>query len=280
MGYVTSLHWSLTQFTPAGMEVVPVNIYERTFTIVTMFMALVFFSSFVSSITNEVASMRLKKRAQDTKNNNLIRFLGENFVPLDLSARIHEVAGLQQANQRRIKRIHESDVELLKGLPVSLLEELHVEVFLPTMALNPFLDMLCARGLQAVTRCCHAAMSQQSLMAGQDLFNSGQEGTHMIFVIAGEVKYIHGFHTALQVRTSPETVTIREEQYLCEQVLFLKWQHQGLLTARMPCELATLEGVAFQKTVQRFPDVLELCKRCAHAYVDRFMASTDELTDL
>merc|ERR1712176_173624 len=49
--YSTALHWSLTQFTPASMEVTPKNAYERFFNIVVIVMALVIFSSFVSSIT-------------------------------------------------------------------------------------------------------------------------------------------------------------------------------------------------------------------------------------
>merc|ERR1719181_2010605 len=56
--YTTSLHWSLTQFTPASMEVYPENARERTFAIVVLVFALVTFSSFVSSITNAMTHLR------------------------------------------------------------------------------------------------------------------------------------------------------------------------------------------------------------------------------
>lgn len=278
--YTSSLHWSLTQFTPASMEVVPVNIYERIYTICTMFTALAFFSTFVSSITNEVASLRSKKRTQTANNQKLIQYLKENCVSLELGARIQDVALLQVANQTRITRVHESDVVLLKCLPVSLQEELHVEVYFHTIARNPFLRSLGEFGFQAITSLCHVAMRQRSLMAGQDVFTRGQDGTHVLFVIAGEVKYIHGVHSTLGMPATAETATIQPDEYLCEQVLFLNWKHQGLLNARTLCELVTLERAAFHQTLRRFPQTHAFCKRVASAYVDELMTNTKELTDL
>jgi len=47
--YFTCLHWSLTQLTPASMEVVPVNKYERSYVCAVIVVSLVLFSSFVSN---------------------------------------------------------------------------------------------------------------------------------------------------------------------------------------------------------------------------------------
>merc|ERR1712226_371888 len=43
--YSTSLHWSLTQFTPASMDVSARNVYERAYSIIVLFFAMVVFSS-------------------------------------------------------------------------------------------------------------------------------------------------------------------------------------------------------------------------------------------
>merc|ERR1712061_341712 len=56
--YTTSLHWSLTQFTPASMEVYPENGKERLFTVSVITIAMVTFSSFVSAITNAMTQLR------------------------------------------------------------------------------------------------------------------------------------------------------------------------------------------------------------------------------
>merc|ERR1712032_674460 len=45
--YFTSLHWSLTQFTPATMDVAPTNATERAFAVFIVLFALMCFSSFV-----------------------------------------------------------------------------------------------------------------------------------------------------------------------------------------------------------------------------------------
>lgn len=56
--YATSLHWSLTQFTPAAMEVYAKNLFERVYSVCVLLFALITFSSFVSSITNLMNHLR------------------------------------------------------------------------------------------------------------------------------------------------------------------------------------------------------------------------------
>merc|ERR1712227_273780 len=59
MKYAVALHWSLTQFTPASMDVQPVSLEERMFTILVVTFGLVYFSSFISSITASMQQLRL-----------------------------------------------------------------------------------------------------------------------------------------------------------------------------------------------------------------------------
>merc|ERR1719414_1890261 len=49
--YLTSLHWSLTQFTPASMDISARNLWERIFSIIVLFFAMVAFSSIVGTIS-------------------------------------------------------------------------------------------------------------------------------------------------------------------------------------------------------------------------------------
>merc|ERR1719506_1788119 len=56
--YFTSMHWTLTQFTPASMEVFPQNTAERLFSVVVLMFALVAFSSFVGSISTSMTALR------------------------------------------------------------------------------------------------------------------------------------------------------------------------------------------------------------------------------
>ena len=56
--YTTSLHWTLTQFTPASMEVFPANVAERTMAVVVLIFSLVAFSSFLASISASMTALR------------------------------------------------------------------------------------------------------------------------------------------------------------------------------------------------------------------------------
>lgn len=86
--YTTSLHWSLTQFTPASMEVVPTNAPERTYTSCVIIFALVIFSSFVSAITGSVTALQ-QARERSLRNQMLLRrYLSERGVSTALVFRI------------------------------------------------------------------------------------------------------------------------------------------------------------------------------------------------
>merc|ERR1719420_2887739 len=102
--YATSLHWSLTQFTPASMEVIPHNVGERFFSVGVLLFALIIFSSFVSSIT--AAMTRMRNLNSDNNNNlsKLRRYLRDHKVSAKLAIRIkryveHTIAETQQRIQ-------------------------------------------------------------------------------------------------------------------------------------------------------------------------------------
>merc|ERR1712226_1500554 len=123
--YVTSLHWAVTQFTPASMEVTPRNLWERTYNLAVIFMSLVLFPTFLSSITNCVAAFRKQNADFGDAKKDLLQFLQDNRIPLDLSTRIQSVAYAQYENKRNTTRIHEPKVALLGLLPKSLKEQMH-----------------------------------------------------------------------------------------------------------------------------------------------------------
>merc|ERR1719235_1979343 len=56
--YLTSFHWSITQFTPSSMHVQPQNMSERCFAIGVVIFALLGFSWIVGSITGSLSQLR------------------------------------------------------------------------------------------------------------------------------------------------------------------------------------------------------------------------------
>merc|ERR1712194_666143 len=116
--YTTALHWSLTQFTPAAMEVFPRNIVERLYAIVTLFFAMVTFSTFVSSITNGMTTLRKLKSDPAKQQKILTDYFTENKISAELGHRIWEY--LKTKHYAYTKRYREKDIEAFRLLPASL----------------------------------------------------------------------------------------------------------------------------------------------------------------
>jgi len=277
--YTTSLHWSLTQFTPASMEVVPVNVYERVFTVITIFGALVAFSSFLSSITNEVASLRLKRRDHTNNQAQLVRFLSQNRVSLELGGRLQELAQLQQVESSRVRRVHEKDVILLQQMPSSLKDQLRLEVYGPILRDHPLTRTMGILCVSAFSRICSSALSQQSLLPNEELFAFGDEAQCMYFVVAGKMVYHHGRYLATEVVKLKPSHIFEAEESLCEQVLVFEWRHQGLLTARMLCEFVQLDAAVFRDTVKAHVDLTAFFRSFGKHCVETLAKEERRLTD-
>merc|ERR1712113_285246 len=109
--YATSLHWSLTQFTPASMSVQPMNSVERIFAIVVLLFGLVLFSSFVSTITT---SMTQLSRTMDDRSKQfwlLRRYLKRHKVPKQLS--FHVLRYIEYAVRDEDQFLADTKVQLL-----------------------------------------------------------------------------------------------------------------------------------------------------------------------
>ncbi|CAE8744095.1 unnamed protein product [Polarella glacialis] len=136
--YTTALHWSITQFVPASMEVVPVNELERSFTIVVIMSAMVIFSSFISTITNAMNQLRNLNSERNAELVKLRRFFSENRVSTSLVARISSC--IHQSTKLTSSRLRGGDISILESLPASLKCDLAEEVYAPTLCAHPLLS--------------------------------------------------------------------------------------------------------------------------------------------
>jgi len=154
------LHWTLTQFTPASMEVVPENTYERIFNILTIFSAIIVFSSFLSSIAAAVALFRRKSEEELINSVNLVKFLQQNHVSLDLANRINGFLRMQRRHRGEVHRFHESAVPQLKQLSKPIKEQLACELFMPVISVYPMLRSIRLLSENCAVAMCRGPMSQ------------------------------------------------------------------------------------------------------------------------
>jgi len=115
--YTTSLHWSLTQFTPASMDVSARNVPERVFSIVVLFFAMVVFSSVVASITSSMTSLRNIAGQRMQEFWRLRKYMRQQEISENLKTRILKFLEFQ-CNQRD-KLVQATSINILQLLSES-----------------------------------------------------------------------------------------------------------------------------------------------------------------
>lgn len=239
--YTTALHWSLTQFTPASMDVSATNVAERVYSICVLLFALVTFTSFVSSITTSMTHLR-KMRSEPERQESLLR---EYFFVNNLTAELGQrVWKHLWANHFSIKkRLHEQDVAILALVPDFLRWKIREELHLPVITRLPFLSQYAVKNATGVQELCHRAMEERSLIANDDLFVKDTVATKTFFVTGGFLQYNH------HVRIFECQVKVKE--WTCEPALWLKWSHVGTMTAKTTVEINALDVAVFWKTMMK-----------------------------
>jgi len=277
--YVTSLHWTLTIFTPASMEVFPENSYERVFTIATIFSALIFFSSLLSNISTTVAAFRRKYDQQVKQDADLVQFLQDNQISLRLGSRVQAFIQGLRWETGGVHRIHASAVPQLKQLSPSLKEELACEVYGSVIRIHSMVTNMQDLEPDCISHICQTAMSQQSVMPMHDVFVLGSECKAMYFVVGGEMAYFVGAANKPLLPSDYPIVTTGS--WACEYALLIAWEHRGLMTTmQIPCELHLLNIESFQNVLQDFPRVRNFCHSYALIMVADSKVSVSEMSDL
>jgi len=237
--YLTALHWSLTQFTPAGMEVYPRNWHERIYSIFALLLGVLTFSSFVSSITSCMMYLR-NMHTEPAKQEAILReYFQENKISAELGQRVWVY--LKTNHFQHKKAVHKKDIALFKLLPESLKFKIDEELYLDVVLTLPFLEMLDIIDHSLVCELCHHAMGEISLTSGDVLFQEGKNAKGMYFVTAGTMDYKH--------RNRANNCSLNKGDWACEPVLWMRWAHRGHLIAHTSCEVVSLESALFRSTL-------------------------------
>lgn len=245
MLYFTSLHWSLTQFTPATMAVQPQNFHERLFAVSVLLFALITFSSFVSSITNLMTHLRTLRSVEAKQYVKLERYLHDRGISFHLSIRVRRY--LEHVMNERARYLEEADVELLKKLSTPLHMELRYEVHSPVLSKHPFFYHLSFSSLQVMQRLCLEALKCVHVGAGDSLFGVGDSAQSMYFVERGILLYSK--QAAFTPKASPEM--IESGNWCCEAVLWTPWEHRGEMRALTEAILLALLASKFHEIMSK-----------------------------
>eukprot|EP00747_Dinoflagellata_sp_TGD_P008516 gnl/TRDRNA2_/TRDRNA2_118144_c1_seq1.p1 gnl/TRDRNA2_/TRDRNA2_118144_c1~~gnl/TRDRNA2_/TRDRNA2_118144_c1_seq1.p1 ORF type:complete len:436 (+),score=76.53 gnl/TRDRNA2_/TRDRNA2_118144_c1_seq1:3-1310(+) len=297
--YLVSLHWSLTQFTPATMEVQPKNIRERLYNVVVLIIGLSVFSSFLSSITAAATHLRYVSQQRAIREGTIRRFLAEHKVSMELSSSISFF--LREQRRVRTTRLHEQDLDELSDLPDALRVKLRSEIYAPPVLPHPFFFHLNNAHRSCMGDVCNRAMKEVTALAGNDVFYFGMKGRKMLFVIHGELDYVYvasatddaaivaddaneGVGTTSTSLMQEHSTKLSKDQWAVEMVLWMSWMHRGRLTPHTEVDLMELDAQQFHSVIKQWETAFAHCRAYARVYVERMLKSCREngsqLTDL
>ncbi|CAE7763776.1 AKT5 [Symbiodinium sp. CCMP2592] len=276
--YVTSFHWSITQFTPASKpQIHPANIVEQTFAIFVVVFALVGFSYVVGSILGSLAQLRSMTEQSAKDFWMMRRFLRRNHVPMELASRIQRF--VEHAHSQQQKKMSIQEVKVLSLLSGGLMEELQCAMNMPHMMLHPLFAFLNNFSVITVQRLAKEAVQRFQLARGDTQFLPNQEGSYLYFIASGRMQYVRDADTP----NERVEVVDKGEDWIGEPVIWTPfWIHVGQLTAVSECDLCAVAPKAFGDIVALVRPVAAIVAR----YSQKFMLwvkdldTKGELTDV
>jgi len=276
--YTSSLHWSLTQFTPASMEVFPQNTGERLYSVLTLIMAMVCFSSFLSILTTCISQLRHLQREKSHQFWLLRQYMHDWGVSRHTQVRVTRYLEYEYKQQKQ--RVQDQEVVLLAMLSEPLREELKIETCCPCLAKHPFFH-----STDGKARVFSNAVHTKSHAKDDAIFTVGVEATIMVFLCSGLLSYTRGESIGeSEDEEQPQsdcTETLSDGQWACEPVLWTTWVHVGDLHACRESQIMAIDSAKFGVAVARQLPFWHRTRRYAEQFVVRLnQVDTDELTDL
>lgn len=282
--YMLSLHWSLTQFTPAGIEIHPRNVFERAFNVLLILIAMVGFSSFVSAITASMTRLRSLQGNELSEAFLLRRFLKENHISADLQSRV--VRYIDMAVEVNKKKIDKSRVQSLNMLSGPLRVELQKELYLPHLIVHRFFERY-ATNDAAINQICFKAVDKMNLSRSDVLFQANGECKAMFFLTSGSLYYQRPKDTppweanqrrSRRIASIPlfsRVLTLSKDSYFCEHPLWLPWYHRGTMGALTDSVLLALDSEKFRQITGEYKDIFQIARAYAHQMVQDLQDFSD-----
>lgn len=222
--YAASMHWALTQFTPATQDIAASNAMERVFALLVILMAIGVFSSFITSITATMSSLRKARDDSNKTQMTLFRFFNQRNLSVGLYGKVEEALRLDGLASVRVK---ESEVPVLARMPERLRMQLHEEMYMSMVNVLGFWPDSAPDHQYFYSNLCHTCISEEVCTQQQDVFMPGTDCKHVLVIETGLMHYF----ARNQANVLTRNQEVQSEDVLCLPCLWADWQHRGRLTA-------------------------------------------------
>mmetsp|Transcript_13234 Transcript_13234/g.30162 ORF Transcript_13234/g.30162 Transcript_13234/m.30162 type:complete len:735 (+) Transcript_13234:70-2274(+) len=229
--YITALHWSLGHFSLGTMTMQPQNSGERSYAIVVLVFGMICFSAFTAILTNKMMSLRDSGSEQTTQLSLMRRYLRQNNVPNHLVFRILRYS--EYAVEHQQCTIHEQSLAILALLSDGLRSELSYHIYFSCILKHPLLQEAHDMSELLIQGLVGTVLTRKSVARADVLFEDGMEATHMYYVISGSLTYSRP--------QDMRAIDVRPGDWLCEQALWVPWDHCGTAQATSECAVIHID---------------------------------------
>jgi len=234
--YFTSLHWSLTQMTPASMQVSALNTSERIFSISAVTCGSLLFTFNVSMLSAKLTQRMLSTTKATDNRKTLERFLHQCGINRSLTTQVRQQV-TERLNSRPLVHPDEA-MPILDQIAASLRKELQVSTVSPYLCRHDFFNLVSLIDNKAGEELC---MNTEIwvLCVGDNLFESGYEADFAALLVKGNVSYEHRPRiSAPNLHDAPTQLNqVGTQQWIAELALWLEWIHVGYAVADTHCML-------------------------------------------
>jgi len=245
--YLVSLHWALTQFSPATNNISPQTEEERAFACGVVIFALVVFSSFISNVTNAVNQLKTINLDATKEESKVRQFIGNHRISTDLGGRIQQF--FTHATRTSAKRLMESDIKFFSIMPESMQMRMHQEMYMPTVIDNTMLRPFANLDEIAWIGICHKAVSELCCLPREELFTEAAPAEHAYVVLSGGLSYDSRF-------IIEQNVHVGGEEWFSEMALWAAWTHCGTMIGEDSSTIMAIHAGKFRQQVRHLGGAL------------------------
>lgn len=283
--YTTAYHWSITQLTPASCEIYPSSARERIFNIAVILFGLCVFSSFISSMAQQLHALGQLNRADRHRMEVLRRFISEHHMSVALATNIVDFVRQKRGPQMQ-RPLKISDIETFNNFPTALLQKIRSEAYIFILSKHIFYKTIYEADRECFNKLCSNAIFEETVDKGHEVFATGEEGKGMYFLYHGKLAYAYllddvSFDAAEEDwMNSPETSCFIANGFISEVSMWLNWFHRGRLAGEaIVTDMLFVSGDRFREVIRQ-SHLLKEVRLYARLYALRALRAGKEGTEL
>jgi hypothetical protein len=245
--YIKSIYWTVTtlttvgygDITPMGFE--PYTNFRILFVILVEITGVTGFGLLVGNIAGILGKKDPAKSRYHENIENLSGLINYRPIPDDLQLKIRNYYKYMYE-----KREGYDEETFLQGLPVNLQEEVALHLKKDIVSAIPIFKDVDAKFAREIAM----QLKPEIFVPGDYVFRAGDEGSHMFFIVNGELEILNEEEDQL-------IATLHNGDFFGEVALFKDQPRNATIKAITYCDLYSLDKSEFDKVMEKYPKVAQ-----------------------